>query len=106
MPWVVEFGGQPDLGPGHARCLDAVTDLLLVSVGECGVDVSVTCPEGCLDGVLDLVGLRLPCSEAQGGDLGTRVEGVGLAGGMSVTGNGNRRLEWELQGDEELTWCS
>lgn len=98
VPRVVELGRQPNLGPGHARRLDAVTDFLLVAVGEGCVNVSVAILKSCLDGVLDLVGLGLPCSKAHGGDLGTRVQGVGLTGDVLVKfenrskhGNGGRR---------------
>lgn len=90
VPGVVQLRRQPDLGPGHARGLDPVTDLLLVAVGKGSVDVSVTCLEGCLDGVLDLVGLGLPCSQTQSGDLGARVQGVGLTAGLSVNESGKR----------------
>lgn len=91
VPGVVELRRQPDLGPGHARGLNPVADLLLVAVGEGRVDVSVACPEGRLNGVLDLVGLGLPCSQAQGWDLGARVQGVGLTGGgVSVNRSGKR----------------
>lgn len=79
---VVELGGQPDLVAGHAGGLDAVADFLLVAVGGGSVDVAVTSLEGGLDGSVDLVGLGLPRAEADGGDLGARVEGEGAAVGL------------------------
>lgn len=79
MPGVVELGGEEDLVACDAGSLDAIADLLLVAVGEGGVDVAVAVAEGGLDGVLDLVGLGLPRPQADGGDLGARVEGVCLA---------------------------
>lgn len=41
-------------------------------------------PQGGLDGGFHLVGFGLPRPQANGGDLGARVEGVGLAGERGV----------------------
>lgn len=82
VPGVVELGGQEDVAAGHARGLDAVADLLLVAVRKGRVDVAVPVPERRLDRRLDLVRLGLPRPEADGRDLGARVEGEGLAGGI------------------------
>lgn len=100
VPGVVQLRGQPDLGPGHARRLDAVADLFLVAVGEGGVDVSVAGLKSCLDSVLHLVGLGLPCSKAQGRDLGTRVQGVGLTRDVSANrgGKGGVGAEMGIEG--------
>lgn len=78
---VVELGGQPDVGAGDARGAQAGADLGLVAVGGGRVEVAVAAAQGGLDGGLDLVGLGLPGAQADGGDLGARVEGVGFAGG-------------------------
>lgn len=74
VPWVVELGGEPDLGARDTRVLDAVADFLLVAVGGGSVNVTVARLEGNLDGVTDLVGLGLPGSQANGGDGGAGVE--------------------------------
>lgn len=42
------------------------------------VDVTVSLQESILDGLSDLVGLRLPGTKTNGGDLVTGVEGVDL----------------------------
>lgn len=42
------------------------------------VDVTVSLQESILDGLSDLVGLGLPGTETNGGDLGAGVEGVDL----------------------------
>lgn len=79
MPGVVELGGQPDLLAGHARGLDALPDLLLIAVGKGGVDVAVARAQSVLNGDGDLVGLALPCTQANGGDLSPGVEGESTA---------------------------
>ena len=76
MVRVVELGGQPDVGPGHARGPDAGADLGLVAVGGGRVDVAVAGAEGGLDGGLDLVRAGAPGAEADDGHLVARVEGV------------------------------
>lgn len=91
VPGVVELGGEPDFLARHARRPDALADLLLVAIGKGSVNVAVASPEGGLDGLLDLTGLGLPCSEADGGDLGARVELVGLAKGVVSIG-------WSVRG--------
>lgn len=73
---VVELGREPDGGARHARRLDARADLLLVAVCCCRVDVAVAAAESGLDGLLDFAGFGLPCSQADGGDFGSRVERV------------------------------
>lgn len=99
VPWVVQLRRKPDLGAGHARGLDAVTDFLLVAIGECRVDVSVARLQGCLNSVLHLIWLGLPRPKAESWDLGTRVQGVGLAGGV-LAKHGVK------EGGGALTWCS
>lgn len=78
VPGVVQLGGDPDLVAWHTRVLDAGADLGLVAVGQGRVDVSVALEQGILDSLADLIGLGLPGAEANGGDLVTGVEGVGL----------------------------
>lgn len=41
VPVVVQLGGEPDLLAGNAGGLDTLANLLLVTVGICGVDVSI-----------------------------------------------------------------
>jgi hypothetical protein len=50
MPWVIKFGSDPDLLAGNARVLDTLTNLLLVTVGEGSVNVTVASLERSLDG--------------------------------------------------------
>lgn len=85
VPGVVELGGEPNLLTGDARGNDAVANLFLILVGKSGINVAVAVLEGGLDSELDLVGGGLPGSQADGGDLGTRVEGEG-AGGLGHFG--------------------
>lgn len=72
---VVELGGDPDLVARHTGRLDALADFGLVPVRGGRVDVAVAGVKGGSDGGRDLVRLGLPCAEAEGGDLGSRVEG-------------------------------
>lgn len=76
VPGVVQLGGEPDLVAGHAGVLDTGTDLGLVAVSQGSVNVAVAGEKGVLDGLADLIGLGLPCSQTDGGDLGAGVEGV------------------------------
>jgi hypothetical protein len=78
VPGVVQFGGEPDLVARHAGVLDTSTDLSLVAVSQSSVNVAVTGEKGVPHGHADLIGLGLPCSKTNGGDLVTGVKGVGL----------------------------
>lgn len=71
VPGVVELGGDPDLLTGNTRVLDTETDLVLVTVGKSSVNVTVASEESSLDGLAHLVGLGLPGTETDGGDLST-----------------------------------
>lgn len=82
VPGVVELGGDPDLLAGHARVADAITNLSLVAVGKGSVDVTVALQKGVLDSLADLIGLRLPGAQTDGGDLVAGVESVGLPRGI------------------------
>jgi hypothetical protein len=62
VPCVVELGGDPDLLTWDTGVLDALTDFILVAVGESSVDVAVAGEESVADGVADLVRLALPSS--------------------------------------------
>lgn len=96
VPGVVELGGQEDVLAWHARGLEAVADLLLVAVGKGRVDVAIPGLQRGLDGRLDGVRRGLPGPQADGGDLGTRVEGVGLSvgGERGVSGSGEADGGW------------
>lgn len=101
VPGVVELGGDPDVGAGHAGVADGGADLGLVAVGEGGVDVAVAVGEGGEDGVVDLVGGRLPGAEADGGDFGTGVELEGASGEfMSVLVVEGEEWRWVRRGEE------
>lgn len=76
VPGVVQLGGEPDLVAGHTGVLDTGTNLGLVAVGQSSVNVAVTGEKGVSHGNADLIGLGLPCSQTDGGDLGTGVKGV------------------------------
>lgn len=78
VPGVVQLGGDPDLLTGNAGVLDTLADLVLVAVGEGSVDVAVALQQGDLDGLADLIGLGLPSTQANGGDLVAGVESIGL----------------------------
>lgn len=78
VPGVVQLGGEPDLLAGHAGVLDTGTNLGLVAISQSSINVAVTGEKGVSHGNADLIGLGLPCSQTDGGDLGTGVEGVGL----------------------------
>ena len=78
VPGVVQLGSDPDLVTGNAGVLDTLADLVLVTVGEGSVDVAVALQQGILDGLADFIGLGLPSTQANGGDLVAGVESVGL----------------------------
>lgn len=78
VPGVVELGGDPDLLAGDTGVLDTGTNLSLVAVGKGGVNVTVALQQGIPNSHADLIGLGLPSSQANGGDLVTSVEGVSL----------------------------
>lgn len=71
VPGVVKLGGNPDLLTGDTGVLDTESDLSLVAVGKSSVDVTVTSEESGLDGFANLVGLGLPGTETDGGNLST-----------------------------------
>lgn len=54
--------------------LDALTDLVLISVAEGSVDVTISRLDSVLDSVGDLTRARLPCSQTKGRDLSAGVE--------------------------------
>ena len=69
MPGVVKLGGDPDLLSRDAGVLDTLANLGLVAVCEGSVDVAVASEEGSLDGLTNLVGLGLPGTETNSGNL-------------------------------------
>ena len=79
MPGVVQLRRQPDLGAWDTRFFDGLADFFLVAVCQSGVDVAVPLGQCPLDGVGDFIGLGLPCSQADGGDLVACVEAEGLS---------------------------
>lgn len=56
---VPELGSQEKLLARHAGCLDAGSDLSLVVVDSCSVDVAVSMLQGKLDSICDLIRTRL-----------------------------------------------
>jgi hypothetical protein len=48
------------------------------------VDMAVSFSESNLNCLLDFMGLRLPCSEPNGWDLGPCVEGIRLSGSIEL----------------------
>lgn len=95
VPWVIELGSKPDLLSWDTRILDAKSDLSLVFVGKLVVDqhsflrwgsstnrsinVTVSFPQGNLNGLLNFTGLRLPGSKSNGWNLRSRVQGERLS---------------------------
>ena len=71
---VVKLRRQEDLLARDPGCPDALADLLLVSVREGSIDMTIASVERRFDGLADLAGLGLPSSQANGGDLGARIE--------------------------------
>jgi hypothetical protein len=71
VPGVVKLGSDPDLLTGDTRVLDTETNLSLVAVGESSVNVTVTSEESGLDSLANLVGLGLPGTETDSGNLST-----------------------------------
>jgi hypothetical protein len=71
VPGVVKLGGDPDLLTGDTGVFDTETNLSLIAVGEGSVDVTVTSEESSLDSFANLVGLGLPGTETDGGNLST-----------------------------------
>lgn len=99
VPGVVQLGGEPDLLAGHAGVPNTSANLSLVAVGQRGVDVAVALQQGVLDSLTDLIGLGLPGSQTDGGDLVAGVESVGLLGvvrhgGGLLEGKGNKRKKF------------
>jgi hypothetical protein len=80
VPGVVKLGGEPDLFAGHARVANTSTNFGFVAVGQSCVNVAVTLQQGVLYSLTDLIGLGLPSSQTNSGDLVTGVEGVCLPG--------------------------
>lgn len=57
VPCVVELRCNPDLFTWNARVLDALTNLVLITVSKSSVDVAVSSKKSVLDSVADLIGL-------------------------------------------------
>lgn len=81
VPGVVKLSGKPDLFAGNAGVANTSTNFGFVAVSQGCVNVAVTLQQGVLDGLANLIGLGLPGSQTDGGDLVTGVEGVRLPGG-------------------------
>jgi hypothetical protein len=97
VPRVIELGRDPDLLAGHARVLDSLPDLVLVSVRQSRVNVSVALLQSDLDGFAHLIGLRLPGTQAHGGHLGPGVEGKSSLGPLVLCHFAECRSEHEKQ---------
>ena len=80
MPGIIQLGRQPYLLSWNTGVFDALSDFMLVPIGEGGVDVSVAFLQSYLDGVTNFVRFALPGAKADGWDLITRIEGEGFAG--------------------------
>ena len=91
VPGVVELGGEPDLLTRDTGVADTGANLGLVAVGQGSVDVTVARLQGILDSHAHLVGLGLPGTQTNGGDLVTGVKGVGLPG-MGIS---NCQTAWQ-----------
>jgi len=62
VPWVIELGGDPDLLARYTRVLDALTNLLLVSICKSGINVPVAGLNSRFDSFANLARLALPRS--------------------------------------------
>ena len=91
----LQLGGDPDLFARNARVLDALANLMLVAIGKGSVNVSVACLKRSLYSLADLIGLGLPSSQANGGNLVAGVESVGLLGVVGHCGGvlGRRKIK-------------
>lgn len=99
VPGVVELGGDPDLATRHTGVSDSGTNFGLVTIGkgtrvsvstdsvpvcvhhengDLRVNVTVTLQKGVLDGLADLIGLGLPGTKTDSGNLVPGVESVDL----------------------------
>jgi hypothetical protein len=105
VPCVIKLGGDPDLFARNTRVPDALAYFSFVTVGEgttmgqsaqnfysmmnrgvfnSRVNMAITLQQSNFDGLSDFVGLRLPGTETDCGDLVTRVQGVGLPIGWKL----------------------
>ena len=81
MPSIVQLCGQPYLFPGNPGVFNALPNLLLVAICQCGVDVTVAFLQRDFDRVADFVGRALPGAETNGWDFIASIEGKGLPEG-------------------------
>lgn len=78
VPRIVQLSRHPDLFSRHTAVFDPQSYLSFIAIGKSGVDVSVAALQSGFDGVANFIRLRLPCSQANGRNLGTGVEFEGL----------------------------
>ena len=78
MPGIVELGSDPDLAARDAGVLDSLADLFFIAIGQCGIDVAISCLQRNLDNMRDFIGLALPCSQTDGWNLIASIEGEGF----------------------------
>jgi len=95
VPGVVKLGSEPDLLAGDARVTNTSANLGLVSVGQGSVNVTVALQQGVLNSLADLVGLRLPGTKTDGGNLIAGVKSVGLLSVVRHCGGSSRRMKKE-----------
>ena len=63
VPGVVQLGRDPYLIPRDARIFDALADLVLIAIRQCGINVAIACIKRCFDCYTDLIRWRLPCAQ-------------------------------------------
>lgn len=78
-PGVVQLCGEPNFTPWNAGVLDTTANFSFVSIGESGVNVTVTFAKGDLHSLFNLVGAGLPCSKANCWDLVSGVKSESLS---------------------------
>jgi len=61
---VPEFGGDEQFTAGNAGLGNSLSDLLLIAIDECSINVTISGFDGDLDGGLDDIALALPGSQA------------------------------------------
>ena len=74
VPRIVQFGGHPYLAAWYAGVFDTLPDLVFVLISQSGIDVPVALLQCSFDCITDFIRLRLPCTKAYRGYLGSGVQ--------------------------------
>lgn len=74
MLGIPQLASNEDLFARNARLADAISNLRLVAIDGCAVDVTIALFQSHLHGIFDLERLSLPCSKSHGRNFCTGVE--------------------------------